>query len=135
MPRPIRQKLDMSADSVRKMLEELHNQNEDLRQAAARDYREIKQLINSGTTDARAANAVNLETARNNAQKTIKDTLTNKKDLAKLQMDYVMLQERLKAAPALGGEGGEGGENQAVAEDDRAYIRRMAAELTKGKLT
>jgi hypothetical protein len=120
----------MSADSVRKMLEELHNQNEDLRQAAARDYREIKLLINSGTTEARAANAVNLETARNNAQKTMKDALANKKELTKLQLDYVMLQERLKAAPAAEGEDGQG---QAIAEDERAYIRRMAAELSKGK--
>lgn len=127
MPRPIRHKLDFTPESLRTQLERLHNQAEDLRVSAMRDYREIKQLTNSGDAGARAANTVNLETARNNALRTAREAIAQSTDLLKIQAGVMVAQAKAEAAAQ-----GEAGENQeALASDARAELRAMARELRK----
>lgn len=127
MARPIRVKLDLTPESVRNVISTLLVRNEELRLCAMRDYREIKQIINNGTPEARVVNAVNLETARNNAQRMAKDALSNTSAAAKLLADYVMHAEKLKAAPA-----GEGqGDDTNAAVDQRVLMRELAAEMRK----
>jgi hypothetical protein len=128
MPRPIRHSVEFTPESLQANLQQLHNQNEDLRQAALRDYREIKQLTNNGTPEARAANVVNLETARNNAQKAAKEALAQRKDLILIQANVMLALQKIEAAaagnlPAV--------EVDTLTSDARSELRKMASEIRK----
>lgn len=91
MPRPPKQKLDFTMNSVKNHLQEIYNQLEELRVRAVRDYNRAIDFIlpnNPGDDDEAASMARNtleqMETARNNAMKSFENFFTKKTDLLKL---------------------------------------------------
>ncbi len=125
MARPSRQKLDFTPDSLLEQLQRLHAASDDLRQNAMRDYREIKQLTNTGDAGARAANAVNLETARNNSLRSAREAITQQADLIKIQAGvFATLHKATEDVnPAAGG--------GAMSVEQRKELRELAKSLRR----
>lgn len=78
MPRPPKQKLEFNADSVKKHLQEIYNQLEELRVRAVRDYNRAVNYIKD------EADTVAMEIPRNNAMKSIETFFSKKTELFKL---------------------------------------------------
>lgn len=126
MARPPRQKLDFTPQSLLEQLQRLHAASDDLRQNAMRDYREIKQLTNTGDEGARAANAVNLETARNNALRSAREAITQQADLIKIQAGiYTAINKTAEETPAAAAAGGT------LTDDKKKELRELAKALQR----
>ncbi len=125
MARPSRQKLDFSPESLLEQLQRLHAASDDLRQNAMRDYREIKQLTNTGDAGARAANAVNLETARNNSLRSAREAITQQADLIKIQAGVFATLNKGTEEEVPGTNGGT------MSIEQRKELRELAKSLKK----
>lgn len=126
MARP-RQLIDFTPDSLTTLLRQLHNQAEEVRLSAMRDYREIKTLTNAGDSAARVVNTVNLETARNNSLRSAREAVNQRTDLAKIQAGVMIAQLKADAAPA----GDETLNKDALPTDLKAQLRAMARDIRK----
>lgn len=126
MARP-RQLIDFTPDSLTTLLRQLHNQAEEVRLSAMRDYREIKTLTNAGDSAARVVNTVNLETARNNSLRSAREAVNQRTDLAKIQAGVMIAQLKADAAPA----GDETLNKDALPTDIKAQLRAMARDIRK----
>jgi hypothetical protein len=119
MPRPPKQKLDFTMDSVKSHLQEVYNQLEELRTRAVRDYNRAIAYIK----DDEDLNI--MEVARNNAQKSIENFFTKKTELLKVHVQIVQTLGKNAA------EAEDAKNSGAWGEDTKLEMQKMLQDLKK----
>ena len=118
MPRPPKQKLDFTTDSVKKHLQEIYNQLEELRTRAVRDYNRAINYIRD------EPDTVAMEIPRNNAMKSIETFFQKKTELFKLHAQIT--RDLIKAGDA------DLKDNAVWGEDTKLELQKMLQDLQEG---
>jgi hypothetical protein len=130
MPRPSRQILQFTEESLRDHLQEAYNQLEDLRQRANKEQARVTDMLRDiKNTPVGIDKLNNLETARANAAKSIIDVYSQKRDLVRLHKDIfkeLNAASKAKTGPVGAGQEAPVGE---LSEEEKQQMQRTIREM------
>ena len=135
MPRPPRQILEFTEESLQRHLQEAYNHLEDLRQRVTRDHNRVIDMLKDITNGTDGINTLtNLEMARNNTTKGLFEFTLHKKDLLRVHKE--IFKELNSANKQKVGEGANEGTAQTgntdpLSDEMKQRVQRTMREMMK----